>query len=176
VAKAGIDPVEHYVTHGVAEGRRPCDLFDTTYYLESNPDVAASGLNPLRHFCEHGWQERRTPSSGYDMAAYIAAHENANVQGLLPLTVATPTPGGVKADSSPRDDIHAIAESGIFDPGYYLASYPKVAKAGADPIRHYLKYGVREGLNPSPFFDTRYYLQANPDVAGSGRNPLVHFC
>src|SRR5690606_28756040 len=54
--------------------------------------------------------------------------------------------------------------------------YPKVAKASVDPIRHYIKDGVRERLDPSPFFNTEYYLRNNPDVAKAGHNPLVHFC
>ena len=174
VAEAGIDPVEHYVVHGTAEGRDPCDLFSTAYYLESNQDVAASRINPLRHFCEHGWREGRAPSPGYDIAAYAAAHENAS--GLQPLSIIAAKPGSAGAESSGGDDAQVIAESGIFDAEFYLASYPKVAKAGADPVRHYVNHGAREGLDPSPFFDTRYYLASNPDVAQAGRNPLVHFC
>ena len=29
-------------------------LFDPSYYLESNPDVAAKGGDPLHQFCRHG--------------------------------------------------------------------------------------------------------------------------
>lgn len=62
-----------------------------------------------------------------------------------------------------------------FDAAWYLSQYPDVARAGADPIAHYLGWGTNEGRNPHPDFDTRWYLAANPDVARSGLNPLVHF-
>ena len=42
VAKSGMDPIEHYLCHGAAEGRCPSPTFDTQFYLESNPNVAAT--------------------------------------------------------------------------------------------------------------------------------------
>lgn len=59
VAADGMDPVEHYVHHGAAEGRNPGPEFDTKYYLENNLDVASAGVNPLQHYVEHGRQEGR---------------------------------------------------------------------------------------------------------------------
>jgi GT2 family glycosyltransferase len=68
-----------------------------------------------------------------------------------------------------------IATSEFFDSDWYLKTYPDVASAGADPIRHFLNHGARELRNPAPNFDTRWYLSVNPDVRESGQNPLVHF-
>ena len=59
VAASGIDPIDHYVRHGVAEGRDPCPDFDTRFYLQQNPDVKQSGINPFRHYIEHGFREGR---------------------------------------------------------------------------------------------------------------------
>jgi len=59
VAQAGVDPFEHYMTHGWHEGRDPHPLFDTSFYLESNPDVAAAGENPLVHYELFGRAEQR---------------------------------------------------------------------------------------------------------------------
>lgn len=33
----------------------------------------------------------------------------------------------------------------VFDPARYLEAYPDVAAAGADPIEHYIKLGIKEG-------------------------------
>ena len=44
-----------------------------------------------------------------------------------------------------------------------------------DPCEHYLKYGWKEGRNPSPLFDGNAYLQTYPDVKRANRNPLIHF-
>jgi hypothetical protein len=63
----------------------------------------------------------------------------------------------------------------LFDPSWYLHTYPDVAKAGANPLRHYLEFGAAEGRDPSPFFCTRWYLETYPDVAKAGANPLRHY-
>ena len=59
VAKEGVDPVEHFIYHGAAEGRNPSPVFDLHKYLEFNPDVAAAGINPLIHFAKFGREEGR---------------------------------------------------------------------------------------------------------------------
>jgi chromosome segregation ATPase len=61
VASAAIDPVEHYLRFGAAEGRNPSPTFDTLYYLQTNPDVAAARVNPLLHYIEFGISEGRQP-------------------------------------------------------------------------------------------------------------------
>ncbi len=68
-----------------------------------------------------------------------------------------------------------IEKSELFDVGWYLAQYPDVAKAGTDPLTHYLCRGAVEGRDPYPLFDTDRYLAKYPDVALSGINPLVHY-
>ena len=53
VAASGINPIQHYVTHGAREGRDPSPLFSTRNYLMHNPDLAMTGINPLAHFVLH---------------------------------------------------------------------------------------------------------------------------
>jgi hypothetical protein len=43
-----------------------------------------------------------------------------------------------------------------FDAGYYLDAYPDVAQAGADPLQHWLNYGVGEGRQISRSVVLRY--------------------
>ncbi len=64
VKTSGIDPFEHYVRFGAAEGRDPGPEFDTDFYLAKYPDVAAAGLNPLEHFVKFGMLEGRQRSPG----------------------------------------------------------------------------------------------------------------
>lgn len=59
VARRNVDPIEHYLCHGAAEGRDPGPAFSTRSYLARNPEVAASGQNPLLHYVRHGLQEGR---------------------------------------------------------------------------------------------------------------------
>ena len=68
-----------------------------------------------------------------------------------------------------------IKKSQLFDEEYYLSTYPDVKESGIDPVRHYVRNGVREGRNPSAFFDTKFYLDTYQDINQSGVNPLFHY-
>ncbi|MEO1538187.1 MAG: hypothetical protein AAFR73_10695 [Pseudomonadota bacterium] len=61
------------------------------------------------------------------------------------------------------------------DDGYYLQTYPDVKRAGLDPALHYVKYGWREGRDPSPTFSTDVYLAEHPELLQGDINPLQHF-
>ena len=71
--------------------------------------------------------------------------------------------------------VDVVRHSLLFDPDWYLATYPDVAAAGADPARHYAGFGALEGRDPGPWFSTAQYLRCNADVAAAGVNPLVHY-
>lgn len=68
-----------------------------------------------------------------------------------------------------------ISRSGIFDPNYYLLTYPDVRASDINPLWHFVKIGWKEGRNPTGYFDTKFYLENNPDVRINGINPLVHY-
>ncbi len=44
-----IDPLGHYLFVGGFRGAFPNRVFDSGYYLESNPNVSSIGVNPLVH-------------------------------------------------------------------------------------------------------------------------------
>ncbi len=62
VAESQMNPAEHYLIYGAAEGRLPGPLFDGNWYLQHYPDVAESNINPLLHFIMFGQQEGRSSS------------------------------------------------------------------------------------------------------------------
>jgi len=68
---------------------------------------------------------------------------------------------------------NAIASS--FDRQFYLSSYPDVAEAGTCPLDHYVRYGWREGRDPSPTFSTLKYMSRYAQSASSASNPFYHF-
>lgn len=63
VAESGMEPAEHYLLYGAAEGRNPSTEFNTLFYLKSNEDVAESGENPLIHYIRYGKDEGRCISA-----------------------------------------------------------------------------------------------------------------
>lgn len=72
-----------------------------------------------------------------------------------------------------RNSVKQIIESGLFDPGFYLATYPDVAVSGADPALHFVRHGARESRMPSRLFDVDEYYRLNPDARRSGLNPII---
>jgi len=60
--EAGVNPAEHYLKYGAAEGRFPSAEFDGNWYVQRYPDVAESGVNPLLHYIKFGRNEGRTAS------------------------------------------------------------------------------------------------------------------
>ena len=68
-----------------------------------------------------------------------------------------------------------ISKSGLFNEKYYLLTYPDVRRKDVSPLNHFIRFGWKEGRNPSEQFDTKYYLQVYEDVRKTGINPLVHY-
>ena len=61
-----IDDFVHYLTVGVSERRDPNPLFDTGFYLATNPDVDMAGVDPLLHYLLRGAALGRDPSATFD--------------------------------------------------------------------------------------------------------------
>src|SRR5207249_975120 len=74
-----------------------------------------------------------------------------------------------------HDALPISAWNAYFDADEYLRSYSDVARAGVDPVIHFLLRGNEEYRDPSPRFDTRYYLSRYSDVEEGGVNALLHF-
>ena len=160
-----LDPIRDYLTVGAYAGRNPNPLFDSRWYLEQNPDVAASGMNPLVHFLSDGYKEGRNPHPLFDVRHYRQNHPEVVQSGANPLADYLQNGAG-----EPMRYPHVL-----FDNAWYLAQNPDVAHAGQNPLVHFLNEGWKEGRSPHPLFDTAYYLSNSPDLVRSGDNPLIHF-
>lgn len=67
VAVSGADPLEHFLRHGIAEGRvykevspsrLPAD-FNARAYVALNPELRRAPISPEQHYLEHGQRENR---------------------------------------------------------------------------------------------------------------------
>jgi hypothetical protein len=74
----------------------------------------------------------------------------------------------------PAEPVDTWLASGLVDAGWYRRTYPEIA-ADADPIRHYLTAGWREGRDPNAWFATQWYLDRHPDLKQAEEPPLLHF-
>ena len=68
-----------------------------------------------------------------------------------------------------------IANSGYFDPAWYLQQNPEVQALRLDPLKHFQRHGAHEGRSPSPRFDTLAWLTKRPWLIGQHRNPFLDY-
>ena len=83
ITTAGVDPLDHFLTYGIAENRNPNAFFDSRWYLTQNLDVAKAGIHPLVHYLQHGAQELRNPHPRFDAEFYAEEHPEAASNPLL---------------------------------------------------------------------------------------------
>lgn len=65
-----------------------------------------------------------------------------------------------------------LHRAGVFDATFYQTQFIDPL---ADPLRHYVRHGAKEGRWPHPLFDSPWYLMRNPDVKAAGLVPLLHY-
>lgn len=59
VLESGVDPLQYFITHGLAKWHDPGPKFSCDKYIDKYPDVAISGMPPFLHFVRHGVSEGR---------------------------------------------------------------------------------------------------------------------
>jgi len=146
-----MDPVEHFLLHGAAEGRYPSSDFSPSFYLEKNPDVEKSGMHPLIHYIRYGKTEQRKciskeeqekltgilkvlQSGLWDADYYLSENIDVRQSGVNPLNHFLEA-GGYEGRNP----------SGYFNTRFYLDKNPEVLKSGINPLIHYLFVGREKG-------------------------------
>lgn len=118
---------------------RESGLFDTAWYLDLYPDVAARRIDPVLHYLLHGAREGRDPNRLFSSSWYLATYPEAAAAGGNPLV-----------DYIRNGVTDARDPSPLFATAWYLDSNPDVARAGVNPLAHFLRHGQREGRAPLP--------------------------
>jgi glycosyltransferase involved in cell wall biosynthesis/GT2 family glycosyltransferase len=139
-------------------------LFDSSFYLQHNPDVAQSGMDPVEHYLASGHEATRQPHPLFRANWYLAQNPDVASAGQNPLLHYLHS--GWREHRNPNP---------LFDIAFYLKQNPDIAAANVEPLGQYLRSGALEARDPHPLFDTDFYLAQNPDVASSGVNPLAHY-
>ncbi|CAM3025689.1 NADH pyrophosphatase [Methylobacterium mesophilicum] len=175
-------PARHYLQKGAVLGLSPSPLFDGPWYLENNPDVAGAGLNPLLHYLDSGRTEGRPirPYAAPSLVARIAASELFDADWYRETQVPEMAVDQPARHYLQEGAVLGLSPSPLFDGPWYLENNPDVARAGLNPLLHYLDSGRAEGrsiysitdpeaisrIAASELFDAKWYgaTQA-PDVA-----------
>lgn len=198
VAANGIDPLDHFLTAGLGEGRSPCLLFDPDFYL-GQPGAPSSPDFLFLHYLRSGIADGIDPHPLID-AGFYAGQAPALRVGTNPLIHMLTA--GRREGRRPnrlfdvdyyrrrlrRDDrmLHPLVHYALrgwlerrqphplFDPVTYLEQRPDIAAAGIDPLAHYLRHGRFEQVRTHWLFDAAHYVSLCPDGIGPD-DALLHF-
>lgn len=127
VAKAGIDPLLHYILHGGAEGRSPHPLFDSHFYTNQVPEAERTAMTPLAHYASAGAALGLDPHPLFDTKFYLRANPDVAAAGINPLFHYVEYGWREGRDPNP-----------LFSTSYYLERNPDLATSGINPLVHYL--------------------------------------
>jgi len=135
-------------------------LFEPTYYVSHNPDVAGAGIDPLKHYFVRGAYEGRDPHPLFDSSYYLSRNPDVAREGVNPL-----------AHYLVRGAYEGRNPNCLFDSSFYLSRNPEVAKSRMNPLVHYVLHGAAEGRSPHPSMTSSPgYLHRNPvDSKGDPR-------
>jgi glycosyltransferase involved in cell wall biosynthesis len=127
---------------------RPDFRFDGELYQQIYPDI--NGVDPLEHYALHGRKEGRF-SNGYSVISHQLPHV---VDKLLSLN-REPRIAALHSAGHPRAvellyELMSLGEPvdhtvSDFSRKHYLGMYPDIAKAGVEPLNHFLAHGMAEG-------------------------------
>ncbi len=142
-------------------------LFDRSYYLASNKDVASQKvIDPMTHFLSHGGLEGRDPHPLFDSSYYLEKHSHLIAEGENPLLHFLAEGAKNRLDPHP-----------LFSTEYYLGQGLSMEDCSFNPLLHYLRVGAAAGLDPHPLFDGKFYRNqlTKSEEGAEGFNPLVHY-
>jgi glycosyltransferase involved in cell wall biosynthesis len=158
VARAGVNPLLHYVLHGDKEGRDPCAYFHAQWYREQYQ--VGRHENALRHFLERRFSGEVAPVPLFDPMYYFATNPDVATAGSDPFEHFLVY--GMSESRNPAAD---------FDMKFYAARYGGVLN-GLNPLLHYLANrasglfsaarpeheklipgAVKRATRPSPYFE-----------------------
>lgn len=142
----------------------PNPLFDSEWYMKTNPDVVSAGVNPFLHWIISGHLESRSPTPLFDPDYYLSRNPDVAAAGIPALEHFMNVGHAELRNPHP-----------LFDTAWYIKNNLKGAPGGVNPLIHFAEFGAIYELDPSPRFSTSKYFDANPDLRQKKINALAHY-
>jgi glycosyltransferase involved in cell wall biosynthesis/SAM-dependent methyltransferase len=81
-----------------------------------------------------------------------------------------------RADTyAPGSSWARLADSGLFDAGWYARAYPDAKASRLEPLAHFARLGARQGRNPNALFDTAWYRTTYAGVMADSAHPVLDY-
>ncbi|MCB4804287.1 GT2 family glycosyltransferase [Methylobacterium brachiatum] len=199
VLETKLEPFEHFINHGLSEGRMPGPLFDHIWYAHKNGIPLYNPSLSLLHFLDRGIYDGSSPHPLIDLDWYTQQLQVAGVNQANALkhyleqgSKLSPHPlfdpiwycGQIQILGEQSPLLHYLhvgasldlSPHPLFDPLYYKKEFNRRGLMGEPGnIVDYIKNTHSKQVPPSRYFDPAAYLATNPDVQEAGIHPLVHF-
>ncbi len=171
---------EHYLSKSLEKiNKRPG--FDVAYYLQNTPVCAKLKMDPRLHFLRYGVYLNQPPNREFSPFAYWAEKTDVLRKRFNPFVHYLSNSAFAREnallppESNTDEAVKHLKNSPLFNAGYYLKENPDVAASGMNPLKHYCKYGWKEGRRPSRGFDAHWYQNEYLQHANAPVNPLLHY-
>ena len=162
VVSAGLDPLLHFITTGIAELRAPHPLIDLRYLSQQDaPGLDSTAkIEALADLLEY---DLASPSPYFDQQHYMQQAAGVAAGGAL---LRHFLQHGLRAGHTPNP---------FLDPAWYSGHYADVPAEPYAALRHFIVRGDGEGRAAGPGFDGAQYRARYTDVADSPFPPLLHY-
>lgn len=150
-SSSAIDAFDHFIKHGMSEGRQASDSFNAVSYSNTYSDLRAAFGNDIVkyaiHFIQHGRSEGRTATGN----TFIGV---SNYNG--------------------------VDYSSVYDFNYYINAYSDLkatfgAKGDLRAIEHFVRSGMAEGRQGSDSFNAVSYKDRYTDLRAAFGNDMVKY-
>jgi hypothetical protein len=163
--------LRHFLQHRASGRYAPCQELYPVPFLPAYRGDPGAGRDPFAHYLDDMAKQRREPFPDLQAVAQSGLvdpdYHRINVLG--------------PHDAALEPALHycrfgwraRLRPNPYFDPVWYAASNPEVARCGVNPLVHYLLEGEAKGRRPVVWFDPAWY-RATYGVSEE-RPALAHF-
>lgn len=134
----------HFWRDGEPSAISPCLLFDPDFYAKKY-SCADTGTPAIVQYIAHGIAAGHDPSPFFSNEYYLNRYSPGNLAARWPLAHFLEGAG------------QFVSPVPFFDCAFYLRQNPDVEGSGWHPLLHFLRFGAREGRDPSPHFSSARY-------------------
>lgn len=156
------------------------DAFDASYYAQQTKEPQLLGMDPVFHYVAYGETMCLDPAPWFSSRIFRSMHRHLLGESENAFHVYLTVPNKKELLVFPSLSNYGLiasilAENALVDTDYYVENNADVKTAGADPMRHYCRYGWIELRRPNAWFDSWWYGVTYMGELDGVLNPLLHY-